>query len=79
MPSSSRSVVSSLTRKTDNNPSMNSGLTSSPSNSIVNQSTPNELTSGGNSASELFPSPNPPSALMTARGGPSLGSLSGHW
>ncbi|XP_012936522.1 protein bicaudal C homolog 1-A [Aplysia californica] len=33
----------------------------------------------GGCVSELFPSPNPPSALMNARGGPDLGSLSGHW
>ncbi|CAL1537407.1 unnamed protein product [Lymnaea stagnalis] len=37
------------------------------------------LPSGGNSASELFPSPNPAPSLMSARSGPDLGSLSGHW
>ncbi|XP_059175856.1 protein bicaudal C homolog 1-B-like isoform X2 [Physella acuta] len=35
-----------------------------------------ELSSG---SSELFPSPNPTPSLMSARGGPDLGSLNGHW
>ncbi|CAG5119569.1 unnamed protein product, partial [Candidula unifasciata] len=33
----------------------------------------------GNRSCELFPSPNSGSSLMSARGGPDLGSLSGHW
>ena len=33
----------------------------------------------GGRVSELFPSPNTSSPLISSRGGPDLGSLSGHW
>ncbi|GFR58896.1 protein bicaudal C homolog 1 [Elysia marginata] len=55
------------------------GRPSSPTDGGAIRVTSTTLTAGGNSASELFPSPDPPPSLMSARGGPDLASLSGHW
>uniref|UniRef100_A0A2C9KDG4 SAM domain-containing protein n=1 Tax=Biomphalaria glabrata TaxID=6526 RepID=A0A2C9KDG4_BIOGL len=41
--------------------------------------TSDSLRAGGNSVSQLFPSPSPAPSLINSRGGPDLGSLSGHW
>ncbi|KAK3759560.1 hypothetical protein RRG08_009746 [Elysia crispata] len=72
-------MASSVPRPSSPPGSVVVGRTSSPPDGGVMHVGSRALTAGGNSASELFPSPDPPPSLMSARGGPDLASLSGHW
>ncbi|RUS76830.1 hypothetical protein EGW08_015402 [Elysia chlorotica] len=72
-------MTSSVPRPSSPPGSVVGGRPSSPPDGGVMRVASNALTAGGNSASELFPSPDPPPSLMSARGGPDLASLSGHW
>ncbi|BFZ17351.1 hypothetical protein BsWGS_20390 [Bradybaena similaris] len=50
-----------------------------PGNHMNNSGGGGGFNAVGNRSCELFPSPNSAPSLMSTRGGPDLGSLSGHW